>query len=173
MQTFVDFIRNVLDPIGVVVGLVVSIPVFWTWWQVVFGEARLRRRWHIEAREQPGIRPAILIVDLLPAKRIAAQVEHFVAQHETLKTIPLDRRFVLVRDETLTPQDMPDFLESLRAIAARIAASGCDVIHCFYAGPTAAAVCVGAEFANAARMLIHQYQEGSYQNFGPIRMLQR
>ncbi len=171
MHAILDFIRDILDPIGIVVGLVISVPVFWTWWQVVFGEPRRRRRWHLEACEQPGMRPAILIVDLLPAKRIAAQAEHFVAQHESLKAVPSDRRFVLVRDESLAPQDMPDFLEDLRAVAARIAASGCDVLHCFYAGPAAAAICVWAEFANAARVLIYQYRDGGYQNFGPIRML--
>ena len=171
MNTLLQFIRDVLDPIGVVVGLIVAVPIFWTWWQVVFGEPRRLRRWHREAREQVGLRPAILIVDLLPGKNISTQAQHFIAQHEALKQIPQDRHFSIVRNESLTPETMPDFLTELREISARISHAGCDTIHCFYAGPVAAAACLGAEFANGARMHVYQHQNGTYLDFGPLRLI--
>jgi hypothetical protein len=37
MTTVLDFIRDVLDPIGVVIGLIAAVPIFWALWQVVFG----------------------------------------------------------------------------------------------------------------------------------------
>jgi hypothetical protein len=169
MMSLLDFITDVLGPISIVVGLVTAIPIFWTWWQVVFGERRRLRRWHREAREHMGLRPAILIVDLLPGKNITAQAQHFIAQHEALKTIPQDRHFILGRDQPLTPDAMPDFLTALRDVAARISHAGCDTIHCFYAGPVVAAACVGAEFANGARLHLYQHQNGAYLDFGPLR----
>ena len=157
MNALLDFINNTLGPISIVVGLVVTIPIFWTWWQVVFGERRRLRRWHREAREDMGLRPAILIIDLLPGKNIAAQAQHFIAQHEALKSVPQDRHFYLGRDKPLTPEVMPDFLTQLREIAARISHAGCDAVHCIYAGPVSAAACVGAEFANSAHFHFYQH----------------
>jgi hypothetical protein len=66
---------------------------------------------------------------------------------------------------------MPEFLRELRRRASQIALVGCDTIHCFYAGPVAAAARVGAEFANAARVHVYQYQDGTYRDFGPLRLL--
>jgi hypothetical protein len=171
MVAVVEFINQWLAPAGVVLGLITAVPIFWTWWQVVFGEPRRLRRWHREAREHIGLRPAILIIDLLPGRNIAAQAQHFIAQHEALKHIPKDRHFSLERDKPLTPEAMPDLLTELRAVSARISHAGCDTIHCFYAGPVAAAACIGAEFANGARLHLYQHQNGTYTDYGPLRLI--
>jgi hypothetical protein len=76
-----------------------------------------------------------------------------------------------VRDKPLTPQVMADFLAELRALSARTAHAGCDTIHCVYAGPVAAAACLGAEFANRARTHLYQHQNGGHLDFGPLRVL--
>ncbi len=92
-QTISHFVMTWLDPIGVVIGLLVALPVIWTWWEVVFGEKRQRRRWFDEVRKKPGSRPAILIVDLLPGKDIVNSVERFRTSQPGLRNIPSCRIF--------------------------------------------------------------------------------
>jgi len=169
IDTIRTFIGSWLDPIGTVLGLIALVPIFWTWFDVVWGRRRRQRRWLWEARRDPGARPAILVVDLLPRKDVSAQVEHFVANNESLREIPRDRHFHLNRQEHLTPDAMTDFVSELRQKAADIARAGCDTVHLFYAGPIGGAAIVGAEFANGARCLLYQYQNGRYENFGPLR----
>lgn len=163
------FIMDWLDPISVVVGLAIAVPVVWTWIDVVWGRRRRQRQWFRKARADAGPRPAVLVVDLLPGKDVRAQVAHCLAGMPELAAIPDERRFHLARHHPLKPDDLPDLARDIRARAADIARAGCDTVHCFYAGPTAAAALVGAEFANAARCLLYQYQNGRYENWGPIR----
>jgi hypothetical protein len=170
MDTIRAIISNWLDPIGVVLGLFALVPIYWTWWDVVWGRRRRQHRWLREARREPGARPAILVIDLLPGKDVRAQVEHFVADNEALREIPPDRRFYLGRQEALSPDAVTDFVSELRQkAAADIARAGCDTVHLFYAGPLAGAAIVGAEFANGARCLFYQHQQGRYENYGPLR----
>jgi hypothetical protein len=163
------WITTVLDPIGVVVGLILAIPVFWTWIDVVFGERRRRRRRFQEARTQPGQRPAILIVDLLTEKEIRLAVEQYRFTLETLKDIPEERIITVTRDRRLQAEDMPELAQEIRAAAARLVATGTDTVHYFHAGPAVPAAIVGAELANAHRVLLYQYGPDGYRNFGPLR----
>ncbi len=163
------FIMDWLDPIGVVVGLLLAVPVFWTWYDVVIGRRRRARQWFRQVSRDPGQRPAILIIDLLPGRDMRPQVQHFIASQPELNTIPDDRRFHLARSTPLKPEDLPDLIRDLRARAADIARAGCDTVHCFYAGPVAFAAVIGAEFANGARCLFYQHQQGQYVNWGPLR----
>ena len=164
-----DWIATVLDPIGVVVGLILAIPVFWTWIDVVFGERRRRRRRFQEARTQPGQRPAILILDLLTDKEIRLAVEHYRCTLEALKDLPAERIHTVSRDRRLQAEDMPELAREIRAAAARLVAIGTDTVHYFHAGPAVPAAIVGAELANAHRVLIYQYSPDGYRNFGPLR----
>ncbi|BCX88950.1 hypothetical protein MIN45_P1320 [Methylomarinovum tepidoasis] len=170
-SVFADFVVTWLDPVGVVLGLIATLPVFWTWYEVVFGERRRRKRWFDEVRRQPGRRPAILVLDLLPGKEIRTQVEHFRAHSDALKDIPEERVFVISREKALTPAEVPALQDEIRCTARRILASGADRVHYFHAGPAFAAALVGAEFANAAPLLLYHYQGGAYRNFGPLRMM--
>ncbi len=168
-QTAYDFIMTWLDPIGIVLGLIAAVPLFWTWYEVIFGERRRRRRWFESVRRDPGARPAILIVDLLPNKDIRTLVEKFRAADPALKDIPDDHILHVVRDKPLTPEAMPELLREIRAAAAGILARGADKVHYFHAGPAVAAAPVGAEFANAVPVILYHFQDGKYHNFGPLR----
>jgi hypothetical protein len=163
------FIAVWLDPIGVIIGLIVTVPILWTWYDVVLGRRRRQRRWFAEARRAAGVRPAVLVVDLLPGKDVLPQVEQFLAGSQDLNIIPTDRRFRIQRQSWLTPQAMPWLAEEIRRCAGAISRAGCDTVHCFYAGPTAAGALIGAEFANGARCLLYQYKQGRYENWGPVR----
>ncbi len=164
-----DFVMTWLDPVGIVIGLGVAVPVFWTWYEVVFGRGWRRRRWYREIRTRPGDRPAILIVDLLAEKDIRASVEQFRQYHELLREVPEDRVFVLRRNKHIGPDDMPRLADDIREAAASLMASGADSIHFFYAGPAAVAALVGAELANVARVLVYQHGATGYQCLGPLR----
>ncbi len=168
-QTIHDFIMTWLDPIGIVLGLIATIPLVWTWYEVAIGERRRRKRWFEAVRRDPGARPAILIVDLLPGKDIRTVVEKFRAADSALKDIPEDRILVVTRDKPLTPEAMPDLLREIREAAAGILARGADKVHYFHAGPAVAAAPVGAEFANAVPVILYHFQGGKYLNFGPLR----
>lgn len=166
-----DFIMDWLDPIGVVVGLIIAIPVFWTWWDVVFGRRRRERRWFGEIRRNPGNRPGILIIDLLTGRDVRPAVESFRQKEAALRVIPEDHIVTVRRDQKLTPKMMPGLQHELRRAAATLLKRGVDTIHYFHAGPAAIAAMVGAEFANSMRVLVYQRDGSGYQNFGPLRRL--
>lgn len=170
MEALRGFIAQWLDPLGIVLGLVTLVPIFWTWWDVVFGRRRRERRWFTELARRPGERPAILIVDLLPDKDIHAAVENFRRGDQVLAAIPNERIAFIVREQALTPADMPKLHRELREAAADLLKTGADCIHYFHAGPAIAAALVGAEFANGARVVLYQHHSGSYGNFGPLRL---
>lgn len=162
-------ITNVLDPIGIVLGILVSIPIVWTWWEVSFG-ARRRRRIAIEQMKQrPGARPGILIVDLMPGKDVTSTIERYIQTQPVLQGIPSDRRFSITRAKALTPEKMPAVVDDVRACASEIVAAGVDVIHLFYAGPVIPPAIIGAELANLGRVILYQHQQGDYVNWGPLR----
>ncbi len=164
------FIQQWLDPIGVVVGIVLAVPVVWTWWDVVIGRRRRMRQWHRDALRAPGRNPGILIVDLLTGKDIRTTVDRFRQQDEVLRSVGTDRIVSVLREARLTPTDMPDLLQDLRSAVATLTAAGVDTIHYFHSGPSAVAACVGAELANGCRVLLYQHDAGGYHNFGPLRM---
>jgi len=172
-EQLTDPIMTYLDPIGVVIGVLIAIPVLLTWWEVTLGRRRQQRRWFREIRRQPGERPAILILDLLAGKDIRASVERFRQTEPALSAVPDERVFCIARSKPLTPEEMPKLHEELRQSAARAITSGTDTLHYFHAGPACAAALVGAEFANVCRVILYQHaaENGGYINFGPIKTL--
>ncbi len=158
-----------LSQISTVVGLLISIPVFWTWWQVVFGEQRRRRRQLMEVRQNPGDRPGVLIVDLQPHHGVRTSVEAHLASDENLKAIPKDRIVMVQRDGSFRPDDTLAFAEELRSAVHKLADAGVDVIHVFHAGPYVSAMMVGAVLANGKRVMLYQHDRGHYHNFGPLQ----
>lgn len=169
MDTLLRFITGTLDPIATVVGLVLAIPIVWTWLDLVIGRKRRARSWLREVRSDPGQRPALLLVDLLVDKDILAQMERYIAGRPELAAIPNDRRYRLGRNKRLGPDDLADLASEIRARSADIARAGCDTVHCLYAGPAAVAALIGAEFANGTRCMIYQHSQGNYENWGPLR----
>jgi hypothetical protein len=169
--TFVrEWVMDWLDPIGVVVGILIAVPVFWTWWDVVLGAERRRRRWFREACRLPGEAPAILIVDLLPGKDVRTSVERFRSQQEGLREVSAGRVVLVARGDRLGPEDMPKLHEEVRIAAGRFLAMGVDVVHYFHAGPAAIAAIVGAELGNACRVIVYQHDTNGYRSFGPLRL---
>lgn len=159
------------DRIGIVIGLVLAIPVLWTWWQVVFGDHRKRRRWLREVSRRPGKRPGALIVDCLPQRDIATCVQHYLADAGLDSLIPADRRISIQRNEALTAEDIDPFARDILDGVAKLLRAGVDVIHVFFAGPGVAALVVGAHLRNGPRCTLYHYEQGRYLPFGPLEPL--
>ncbi|MCX7628204.1 MAG: SAVED domain-containing protein [Methylophilaceae bacterium] len=162
---------EVLGRTSIIVGLILAIPVFWTWWQVVFGERRQRRRWIKEISRQPGHRPGVLIIDLLPGRNIEANVKRHLAKDEVLGNIPEDRIAHVKRMDMFKPSDVAEYARELRNVLRRLQDAGVDVIHLFHAGPDVSALIAGAELSNGARVLLYHYEQGEYHTFGPLEPL--
>lgn len=158
-----------LDPIGILIGIILAIPVFWTAYHVTWGEEAQRRRFFKQISKKPGRTPSILVVNLLPGKDMRNQVENFRQQHEVLKDIPQERIITIRRDAPLQPKDVSELQNELKKAAAALMDSGTDCIHIFLAGPLVAAAMVGAEFANMPAN-VYQYQGGEYVNYGVLRL---
>lgn len=167
-----DFIDQVLDPLGVIIGLVIAIPVIWTWWDLVFGRRMRHRRWQRHAVSTTGRLPAVLVVDLLPGKDVSVAVRHFIAGQPTLQSIADERIVKIVRNCTLLPEHMADLALDIQNAVAQILRQGADELHVFLAGPGCASAMVGAELSNTScRVFLYQTGQGSgtYTNFGPLR----
>lgn len=160
-----------IDRLSIIIGILIAIPVLWTWWQLVFGEHRQRRRWLAEISRDPGRRPGVLIIDLLPGRDILAQVKNHLAADAGLKDVSEDRIQRIQRNVPLQPAGVVAFAEELRAAARRLYDAGVDVIHCFHAGPDVTALITGAELSNGPRVLLYHYEQGAYRLFGPLEPL--
>lgn len=171
LESVVAFIHKVLDPIGIIVGLLIAIPVFWTWYEVTLGRKRRHRIWFRQAAEDKGQRPAILIVDLLPGKEIETSVERYRKDDPALASVPADRIFRVSRTNAVGSDDMPDLAADIRNRAADVLRSGADSVHVFYAGPVVPAMLIGAELANTRRIILYQHSPSGYDNWGPLKYL--
>ncbi|SEB09032.1 hypothetical protein SAMN05660964_03493 [Thiothrix caldifontis] len=169
MQTLLDIINTILDPLGIVIGLILAIPVFWTWYQVVWGNRRRYRQYLQAIRTAPGNRPAILIIDLLPGRNIRAAVENYCQQHANLAAIPRERIFYLQRDG-LGVYQVDAFKASVRQQVGEMYAQGVDRIHYFHAGPSMAAAMVGAELSNGCPVLLYHHEGNGYHGFGLLKL---
>ncbi len=169
MQTLLDIITKILDPLGIIIGLILAIPVFWTWYQVVWGNRRRYRHYLQAIRTAPGNRPAILIIDLLPGRNIRAAVENYCQQHNNLRDIPRERVFHLQRDG-LGVYQLDAFKASVRQQVGEMYAQGVDRIHYFHAGPGMAAAMVGAELGNGCPVLLYHHEGEGYHGFGLLKL---
>lgn len=159
------------DRASIVFGILLAVPVFWTWWQIVFGGRRQRRRWLQDVTRQPGERPGVLIVDPLSGKNIETGERAHPAADPRLKAVSDDRIALVRGDQPLRPADADDLARDLRAASRRLLDAGCDVIRLFHGGPDVSALIVGAELANGPHVLLYHYGQGRYQAYGPLEPL--
>lgn len=169
MQAFIHFIETYLDPLGIVIGLLLAVPVLWTWYELVLGRQRRYRAYLKQIRRQPGSRPAILIVDLLPHRTIRAAVENFCQQSAVLSAIPPRDVFHLQRNG-LTSSQPESFRKELQRVNGELFARGIDRVHYFHAGPAVSAAMAGAELSNSCPVLLYQHEGETYHCFGLLHL---
>lgn len=169
MTPFIQFIDKYLDPIGIVMGLLMAIPVLWTWYELVFGRRRRHQQYLAAIRKAPGERPAVLIIDLLPGRDIRVAVENYCHQSEKLREVSRQRTFHLRRDG-VGLYELDKFKQELRDLIREMYAQGVDRIHYFHAGPGMVSAVVGAELANGCPVWLYQYEGSRYQSFGLLKL---
>jgi hypothetical protein len=172
---FLETVHGVITNIDPYLGILAFVPILLTFSEVWFGRRRRHQKWLQEIIKNPGGRPAILVVDILPGREIAASVEVFRQQSDALKAIPQERIFkidavsIAVASTELAPTDMMQFSHRTRVVASEIYKAGVDVIHYFHSGPLPTVAIVGAALANGPRVMMYHWRQGSYESWGPIK----
>jgi len=165
-----NFIENLLNPISIVLSIILAIPVFWTWYEIIFAARRRQKRMLAEINKNPVGISSIFIVDLNPHLNIYNQVIRWREEDSAIK-IPNDRIYPIVRQKDLALSDSIDLISEIRKNMAKMAEAGVDTIYLFYSGPVAFAAIVGAELANKFRVFSMQYHngKGKYENWGKLK----
>lgn len=164
-----------VNPASVIVSLIVSVPIFWTWYEVTMGRKRRHKRWFREAQERKGSQPVLLIVDLISHRPIRTQVEHFRKTVDGLSEIPDGHVFVIDSGTIGAPgrdirsDDMTTFADKLQQKIGEIYRIGPDVIHYFHQGPVASAAVAGAQLANICEVKIYHWNQKTYESWGLLR----
>lgn len=174
-QTIKDLLASAtghLEIIGVWFGAITMLLVFWTWWEVVFGNKRKLRKLYQVAMRQTGDLPVILIANFLQHDRdMKSDVMRFINEHQHLKNIRQQHIFELSSDRpSIRPDDMLAVTREIRDVTMRISHTGTDCIHLFYGGPHIVASILGKEFANSHRVMLYQQdlQTKKYISYGPL-----
>lgn len=162
----IEFIMTWLDPISIVVGLIATVPIFWTWWEVAFGRRRRHAKWYKDARSGKAV-DAVLIVDLLAKEDMRPEIVRFLAGKGI--GIANERIFELNEHCELKAEHLPELVTKLREKIGEISRLAPGHLHLFYGGPAAFAMVVGAELANKGNIHIYQRTNGQYYDWGPIR----
>jgi hypothetical protein len=70
MTSLMQTIHAVLQWIDPILGVLAFFPIYLTFHEIVYGRRRRHKRWFNAIRREPGSRPSVLIIDILPGKAI-------------------------------------------------------------------------------------------------------
>ncbi len=158
-----------LANIGTMLGILSFVPLVYAIWEYI----RFRRREEKERKLihiQPGMKPAVLIVDI-GGVGIRNEVEAFLRQQEGFKDFDFDSRvFVVHRDKKqITDNDVDGIIEDLEEQVGVIRSKAADKIHLFIKAPLPIALMVGEVLSNQTPTLVyHKQQNQGYENWGAL-----
>lgn len=162
--------QDILGVVGSFVGILTAVPVFWLWHDHLWGRRKRHQLWFKQATTSTGKLRAILIIDLIAHADIAAQVRHFMAGDEELKSVSDENIIIVSREKDLKPNDIPPLVHEIKNKIGDVSRRGTDELSVFFAGPVTIAAIVGAELSNKCKVLLYQKdRDGNYVNFGPLR----
>ena len=130
-----NIVADYLDPIGIVVGLIVTVPVFWSW-LILLGNRRRQKQLIKNIQKTTGDRPAALVVNVGPGD-VSNQVRAFLIDNQ--QEMDVDA----LNFSNLNMDTVPDFVQTLRSKRAALMVKGVGKVHLFYFGPVAGALLVG------------------------------
>lgn len=153
---------QMLEHYAGVIHILATIPIFWTWYEIVIVRRRREKDWLRRTKANPGGRPAALAVSLTHGPDISASVEHFLLSTPALKPILEDKRFFTfdLGHKALTGKEWDELAEKLNRKSSEIISSGADVLHVFCTAPMPAAMLVGAIFANRGDVRVYHRTSG-------------
>lgn len=161
-----------IDQIGIVVGLITAVPVFYSAW-ALWDDRKDNKRKLEAVRKKPGKKPTVLIIDVVKRdlQPIQAQVENWLLQQDDLKNIQPNSIYVAVFDGELGPDQVDGFIKTIRIEIGKLLATGTDKIHVFIRGPILIGTITGEILANtgAPVFLYHNTRNVSgYENWGQL-----
>ncbi|MCH9741869.1 MAG: SAVED domain-containing protein [Proteobacteria bacterium] len=169
MELFLEasnWITKYFDGIGIVLGIISAVPIFWTWYSLTWGQKRKEKRWTQNAINHiHGKIHCVLIVDLLPNKDIKTPVLRYLKQNEHLKNVQDEFILHISHETSTTPENLTEFAKELQSIHKSLQQLGADSIHLFFAGPGIAATLIGTEFGNSIPVYLYHHDK-TYENFG-------
>lgn len=165
---FWDFIDKASQVTGLVTDFI-GLPSILITLGLVWGRERRRKRELQAIRETPGVRPAVLIVDVGEGS-IRPAVENWLRQQVAFQDFPPDRIHHLDHpDQRLEVEQIDTFMDGFRQTERKIMNSGCDKIHLFFRGPAVLAAMIGAELSNRTTVILyHKNPNSDYANWGPL-----
>ncbi|BCB96584.1 hypothetical protein JZK55_15060 [Dissulfurispira thermophila] len=152
---------ELLDKVNIIIGTIVAIPVFWSWYFLI--TQRRRQKQLIKSLETlSGDRPVAVSIDLMPGES-ENQALMYLKKHN------LDMEFLKITREKLKKDELQNFVEELHKIKAEAMSKGADRIHLFYRGPVVGAMIVGEVFSNTSVTIYHfDKATGTYESWGPL-----
>jgi hypothetical protein len=162
-------IWQMIDRFATVIGTIVSIPVFWSFY-ILLSMNKRRERILEHIRKTPGKRPAVLIVDVIKpdGESIRAQVEHWIRDRDEFKDTQPNSIYVSEFRGEMAEHHMDEFVTTIRTKIGSVMGAGADRIHLFIRSPMPVALSVGEILSNSGCPVImyhNQLNEG-YQNWG-------
>ncbi|MBL1260113.1 MAG: SAVED domain-containing protein [Thiotrichaceae bacterium] len=156
-----SFMTDYLDPLGVVIGLLVAIPVFWSW-LILMGNRRRQKQLIKSIQNSQGERPMALVVNVGQGDA-SNQVRAYLASSGG------EMELEALHIAALNIDEIADFVQKLRSKRAEFMSKGVGKIHLFYFGPVTGALLVGDVFSNGS-VTIYYYQRdtGGYEPWGPL-----
>lgn len=156
-----NFPWDAIDKLGIIIGIIASIPIFWSW-TILLGYRRRQRQIIKSLEKKSGDRPIAISIDLMPGES-KNQVML------SLKTLGMDMEILKLTQERLNKDSLQDFVDGLHRLKADAMAKGTDRIHLFYRGPIVGALIVGEVFSNIAVTIYHfDKSTGTYESWGPL-----
>ncbi|MCB9367138.1 MAG: hypothetical protein H6508_08170 [Calditrichaeota bacterium] len=158
MHTFLEW----LDRYNLLIHFLATIPIVWTWWEVVFVRRRREAIWSRSAKRSPGSRPAVVVISLAKFD-ISKSVQAFLTTDESLKKALNDKRIFTVSNENepLQASDMPEIAKRLDRLSKDVISSAADVVHVFCAAPMPVAILAGAVFGNRGDIRLYHLNQGA------------
>lgn len=153
---------DIIEKFSVILGIVLSIPVFWSW-MILLGSKRRQKMLIKSLEKNPGDRPTYLLVDIGKGESQNQVISFLNSQGVS------DAKPVAISREQVTKDDLQELVNKLQEIKGKAMEDGADRFHIFYKGPVAFAMMVGEVFSNTPAT-VYQYdlKSGKYESWGPL-----
>jgi len=156
-----DNLWQLLDKTSIIFGIIVSIPVIWSW-IILLGYGKRQKNFIKSLENIKGDKPVAISIDLMPGESENQVLAYFKKNNMEMNILKITR-------DRLDKDSIDDFVNELYKIKAEAMAKGTDKIHLFYRGPIIGALITGEVFSNTAVNIYHYNKAtGTYESWGPI-----
>lgn len=156
-----DSLWQLLDKTSIIFGIIVSIPVIWSW-IILLGYGKRQKNFIKSLENIKGDKPVAISIDLMPGES-----ENQVLVY--LKKNNMEMDILRITKDRLDKDSIDDFVKELYKVKAEAMAKGADKIHLFYRGPITGALITGEVFSNTSVNIYHYDKAtGTYESWGAL-----